>query len=363
MKFLALSFKKEGLFFFEKKNQKTFITWAYVRQSLGETRMHISILGGGGFLGRKVAARLAESGTLAGRAVTGLTLFDIAPPATLPAPFPVTCIGGDIAELPKAAIPLGTDVVFHLAAVVSAAAEADYDLGRRVNLRGTDAVIDACRGLARPPRVVFTSSVASFAGGQQALLADDARQLAANSYGTQKAMAEMLLADATRRGFLDAVCLRLPTIIVRPGRPNKAASSFFSAIVREPLLGLTTDLPVPDDFAVWVASPSRATEWLLHAAAMDSAPLGLDRSLTPPGLSVTVGQILAALEQVRPGASALVRRIADPAIAAIVGTWPRGFVPTRATALGFAPHEPLVELVRAFIADDLEPTRRDRQAS
>ncbi len=322
--------------------------------------MNITILGGGGFLGRRVAAKLAETGALGGKPVTSLTLFDLAAPAALPAPFPVHCVGGDIADLPAAAIPAGTGVIFHLAAVVSAAAEADYDLGRRVNLRGTDAVIDACRALKQPPRVVFTSSVASFSGGPGKFLDDDARQIPANSYGTQKAAAEMLLADASRRGFLDAVCLRLPTIMVRPGRPNKAASSFFSAIVREPLLGLETELPVPDDFAVWVASPRRATEWLIHAASMDTAPLGLDRSLNPPGMSVTVGEILAALEAVRQGASALVKRVPDPVIAGIVGGWPPGFNPVRAPALGFTRHESLIELVRAFVADDLEATRVDR---
>ncbi len=324
--------------------------------------MRVSILGGGGFLGRKVAARLAADGTLGGRKVTGLTLFDIAAPPAPAAPFPVASLGGDIADLPGAAIPEGTDVVFHLAAVVSAAAEADYDLGRRVNLRGTDAVIDACRALQRPPRVVFTSSIASFSGGQTAKLADDARQTPANSYGTQKAAAELLLADASRRGFMDAVCLRLPTIIVRPGRPNKAASSFFSAIVREPLLGLETNLPVPDDFSVWVASPRRAVEWLLHAATMDTAGMGQDRSLNLPGLSVTVGAILAALEQARQGASKLVRRVPDPVIAEIVGGWPADFAAIRAPALGFSRHEPLIDVIRAFIADDLEATRLDRAA-
>ena len=322
--------------------------------------MRISILGGGGFLGRKLAARLAADGALGGRPVTALTLFDLAAPPPLAAPFPVTCLGGDITALPAEAVPAGTDVIFHLAAVVSAAAEADYDLGRRVNLRGTDAVIDACRALARPPRVVFTSSIASFSGGQDSLLADDARQVPANSYGAQKAAAELLLADASRRGFLDAVCLRLPTIVVRPGRPNKAASSFFSSIVREPLLGLDTELPVPDDFAVWVASPRRAVDWLLHAATLDGAGLGLDRSLNLPGLRVTVGEILAALDAVRQGASRHVKRVADPAIAAIVGGWPAGFAPVRAPALGFARHESLIEVVRAFVADDLEATRAER---
>jgi D-erythronate 2-dehydrogenase len=255
-------------------------------------------------------------------------------------------------------------VVFHLAAVVSAQAEADYELGRRVNLRGTDALVDACRRLTTaggtPPRVVFTSSVASFSGTQESVLADDARQLPANSYGAQKAAAELILADASRRGFLDAVSLRLPTIIVRPGRPNRAASSFFSAIVREPLLGLETELPVADDFAAWVASPRRAVDWLLHAAVLDTTPMGLDRSVNPPGISTTIAHLLQALEEVRPGASALVRRVQDPAIAAIVGAWPPAFEPLRARTLGFSPHEPLADVVRAFIEDDLAATRAER---
>ena len=326
--------------------------------------MRITILGGGGFLGRKIANRLAKEGTLGGRPVTALTLFDLAEPPPLAAPFPVTTLAGDIVQLPEGAIPTGTDVVFHLAAVVSAQAEADYTLGRRVNLRGTDAVIDACRRLvgagAKPPRVVFTSSVASFSGTQASVLPDDARQVPGNSYGAQKAAAELILADASRKGFLDAVTIRLPTVIVRPGRPNKAASSFFSGIIREPLLGLETELPVPDHFAAWVCSPRRAADWLLHAAAMDTAPLGLDRSITPPGITTTIAELLAALDQVRPGASALIRRVEDKAIADIVGTWPPAFEAKRAPTLGFAPHEPVVDIIRAFIEDDLDTTRVDR---
>ncbi len=329
--------------------------------------MKISILGGGGFLGRKIADRLAREGTYAGRPITGLTLFDMHQPPAPAAGFPVTCLAGDIVDLPEAAMPAGTDVVFHLAAVVSAQAEADYDLGRRVNLRGTDAVVDACRRLVaaggKPPRVVFTSSVASFSATQTDTLADGAKQIPGNSYGAQKAAAELILADASRRGFMDAVSIRLPTVTVRPGRPNKAASSFFSSIVREPLLGLEAELPVPDDFAVWVCSPRRAVDWLLHAGAMDTAAMGLDRSLSPPGIRIAVGEMLRAMDEVRQGSSALVRRVADPAIAAIVGTWPAAFTAKRALALGFVPHEPFVDVVRAFIEDDLEATRRERNAA
>ena len=326
--------------------------------------MQISILGGGGFLGRKLAARLARDGRLGGQPITGLTLFDLAEPSKPAASFPVTAVAGDLVDLPAAAVPPDTDVIFHLAAVVSAQAEADYDLGRRVNLRGTDAVIDACRRLVaagrKPPRVVFTSSVASFSGGQDATLTDEARQVPANSYGAQKAAAELILADASRRGFLDAVSIRLPTVIVRPGRPNRAASSFLSAIVREPLLGLPAELPVPDDFAAWVCSPRRAVDWLLHAAALDTAPMGIDRSVNPPGISTTIAHLLQALDAVKPGAASLVRRVEDREIADIVGLWPPAFDPARAHTLGFASHEPLIEVIRAFVADDLQTTRAER---
>jgi D-erythronate 2-dehydrogenase len=326
--------------------------------------MNITILGGGGFLGRKIAQHLADTGTLGGQPVTRLTLFDLHTPPPLEAPFPVITLAGDVVALPEQAIPPGTDVIFHLAAVVSAQAEADYELGRRVNLRGADAVADACRRVVdpggRPPRVVFTSSVASFSGGQSANLGDDARQVPANSYGAQKAAAELVLADASRRGFMDTVSIRLPTVIVRPGRPNKAASSFFSAIIREPLLGLPTELPVPDNFAAWVCSPRSATAWLLHAGALDSSAMGLDRGINPPGISVTIEQLLEALDEVKPGASALVRRLPDPDIAAIVGTWPPLFTPVRALSLGFAQHGSVVELIRAFIEDDLDATRAER---
>ena len=322
--------------------------------------MQVVILGGAGFLGRKVAAKLAEDGHIGGTPITGMTLFDLESPPAPKAKFSVTAQSGDIADLPEEAVPDGTRVIFHLAAVVSAAAEADYDLGRRVNLRGTDSVIDAARRLATPPRVVFTSSVASFSGGQGVVLGDDARQLPANSYGAQKAAAELILADATRRGFLDAVSIRLPTIVVRPGRPNKAASSFLSAIIREPLLGLPTGLPVARDFAAWIASPRRAVDWLVHAAALDGTRLGADRSINPPGLCARVDEMLAALEAVHPGAADLVRPVDDPGIAAIVGGWPAAFSPARALALGFSPHESLQALVEAFVEDDLAATKAER---
>ncbi len=328
--------------------------------------MRITILGGGGFLGRKLAARLAAEGGLGGRPISGLTLFDLAaPPAPANAPFPVACLAADVADpaAVAAAIPPGTEVVFHLAAVVSAQAEADFDLGLRVNLHGTLAVLQACRALGTTsPRVVFTSSVASFGGGQAARLEDDARQLPGNSYGAQKAIGELLLQDATRKGFLDAVSLRLPTVIIRPGKPNKAASSFVSAILREPLLGLPTECPVGEDFALWICSPRRAVDWFLHAATMSTAALGLDRGINPPGRSATVAKMLGALEAVAgPAARALVRHVPDPAVEAIVGGWPAAFTAERARhILGFSEQESLEEIVQAFIQDDLAATRAER---
>jgi nucleoside-diphosphate-sugar epimerase len=326
--------------------------------------MTITILGGGGFLGRKLAQRLAQEGQLGGQPIKGLTLFDLEAPPAPEAPFPVRCLAGDIAD-PAAvatAIPPGTRVVVHLAAVVSAQAEADLDLGLRVNIQGVLAVLQACRALQQPPRVVFTSSVASFGGGQEAVLPDDARQLPGNSYGAQKAIGELLLQDATRRGLMDAVSLRLPTVIIRPGRPNKAASSFVSAILREPLLGLPAELPVGEDFALWICSPRRAVDWFLHAMTMDTAPLGLDRGINPPGRSATVAKLLQALETVAgPAARALVRPAPDPAIEAIVSGWPAAFTAERARhLLGFSEQESLEEIVQGFIDEDLAATRRDR---
>jgi len=182
----------------------------------------------------------------------------------------------------------------------------------------------------------------------------------ANSYGAQKAAAELILTDATRRGFMDAVLIRLPTVVIRPGRPNLAASSFVSAILREPLLGLRAVLPVADEFALWICSPRRAVAWLLHGAEMDTTGMGLDRGVNPPGSRVTVAGLLAALDDVRPGAAALVERRPDAAIAAIVGGWPAAFRTARAEALGFVPQEPIPELIQAFIEDDLAATRLDR---
>lgn len=325
--------------------------------------MQVTILGGGGFLGRRLAAKLAAAGAVGGKPITAITLFDLAAPAPLEAPFPVRLLAGDVADpvTVAAAIPPGTGLVVHLAAVVSAQAEADYGLGIRVNIAGTQAVIEACRALPTAPRVVFTSSVASFDGGQAAMVPDDGRQMPTNSYGAQKAIGELLLADATRRGFLDAVSIRLPTVMVRPGRPNRAASSFVSAVLREPLLGLEATYPVPADFRVWICSPRRAIDWLFHACGMDTAKLGRDRGINPPGLSASITQMLEALERVAgPEARSRATRVPDAEVEAIVAGWPAAFDATRAPGLGFSKSESLEDIIRAFIADDLAATKQDR---
>jgi nucleoside-diphosphate-sugar epimerase len=326
--------------------------------------MRVTITGAAGFLGRKVAGRLALEGKLGAREITAMTLFDLVPPkAPEGARFPVTCLAGDIADPAHTArlAERDTGVVFHLAAVVSAQAEADFDLGWRVNLDGTRAVLEACRRAGSRPRVVFTSSVASFSGGQQAVVGDTTRPVPGNSYGAQKAAGELLVHDYSRKGFIDGVSIRLPTVVVRPGRPNRAASSFASSILREPFLGEEAALPVPEDFALWIASPRAATDWLIHAAAMDTRALGLDRGINPPGLTVTVREMLEVLRSVGGhDAMRLISRVDDPEVAAIVGTWPARFDHARALALGFRTHEGLEAVVRAFLEDDLAETRAMR---
>ncbi|MCC7427474.1 MAG: SDR family oxidoreductase [Alphaproteobacteria bacterium] len=326
--------------------------------------MRVAIIGAAGFLGRKLAARLAAKGRLAGRRVEALSLLDNVVPAAPPgAPFPVACLAGDVTDsaLLARAIPPGTDAVFHLAAVVSAQAEAEFDLGLRANLDGTRAVLEAARAAGGSPAFVFTSSVAAYGGPLPEVVGDDTILTPQNSYGAQKAMGELLVADYARRGFVRGVAIRLPTIIVRPGRPNRAASGFASAIVREPLLGLDTVCPVPPELAMWVASPLLAVDWLLHAASLDPAALGARRSVNPPGISASMGEIAAALAGIAGNeAAGRIRWERDPAIERIVAAWPARFDAARARELGFAQQPPVAEIIRAFIAEDLGPTRAER---
>jgi nucleoside-diphosphate-sugar epimerase len=310
-------------------------------------------------VGRKLAERLARDGALGDERLSHVTLFDIvepAPPAG--APFELATLVGDIAGPGVAGelVSSRPDVIFHLAAVLSGEAEADFEKGYRVNLDATRLLLEAVRtvGESYRPRVVFASSIAVFGAPFPEAIGDDFCTAPLTSYGTQKAIAELLLSDYTRRGFLDGVGLRLPTICVRPGTPNLAASGFFSAIIREPLNGEEAVLPVPEDVRHWHASPRAAVGFLVHGATIDSRALGDRRCLTMPGVSVTVAEQIAALRRVAgDDVVRLIRHEPDEAVMRIVAGWPQRFEPYRAQALGFRAEPDFDAIIRVYIEDEL----------
>ncbi len=323
--------------------------------------MHSLILGAAGMVGRKLTDRLVADGTLAGQDVTGLTLVDVVEPAR-PAGFggAVETIVADVsaAGQAEALIARRPDTIFHLAAIVSGEAEADFEKGYRINLDGTRLLFEAIRreGLRNPyrPRVVFTSSIAVFGAPFPDRIDDPFLSAPLTSYGTQKAIGELLLADYSRRGIFDGCGIGLPTICVRPGKPDKAASGFFSNILREPLVGQEAVLPVPQDVRHWFASPRAAVGFLTHAAGLDLDRLGPRRNLSLPGLSATVGEEIEALRRVAGDkAVRLIRHEPDPTIARIVEGWPRDFETRRAEALGFKAERSMDEILRAHIEDEL----------
>lgn len=321
--------------------------------------MKLLIIGGAGMVGRKLADRLAKDGQLDGNDISHLTLFDVvAPTAPENAPFPVELKTGDLpadgtAEMLIANRP---DVIFHLAAIVSGEAEADFEKGDRINLDGTRGLFDAIRHVADyTPRVVFTSSIAVFGAPFPEPIPDEFHLTPLTSYGTQKAIGELLLADMTRRGFFDGIGIRLPTICVRPGKPNKAASGFFSNIIREPLAGQEAVLPVGEDVRHWHASPRSAVNFLVHAATLDGNAVGSRRNLSMPGVAVTVGEQIAALRRV--AGDAVVNRIVrqpDPTIIGIVDGWARALDASRAESLGFQAEASFDDIIRAHIEDELD---------
>ena len=322
--------------------------------------MHILILGAAGMVGRELAERLVKDGHLGGREITRMTLQDVIAPAK-PAgtALPISLVTSDFAD-PATAAPLlvhRPDAIFHLAAIVSGEAEAEFDKGYRINLDGTRFLIDAIRAIGGgyKPRLVFTSSIAVFGAPFPEKIGDEFFHTPLTSYGTQKSICEMLIADYTRKGFLDGIGIRLPTICVRPGTPNKAASGFFSNIIREPLAGHEAILPVGDDVRHWHASPRSAVGFLLHAATMDLSAMGARRNLSMPGMSVTVGEQIAALERVAgKGVVARIKRQTDPVITGIVSGWPRDFITDRALGLGFTTAEKTFDdLIRIHIEDEL----------
>lgn len=317
--------------------------------------MHILILGAAGMLGVKLTDAIVAGGLPA----TRMTLADVVAPRA-PAGVPTTTHAVNLAEPGVSArlVADRPDIIFHLAAIVSGEAEADFDKGYAVNLDASRALLEAIRALpGYRPRFVFASSIAVFGAPFPDPIPDDFHLTPLTSYGTQKAITELLISDWSRRGILDGISLRLPTICIRPGAPNRAASGFFSGILREPLAGLPATLPVPDTTRHWFASPRSATQFFLRAARIDSTPVGPRRALNMPGLAATVADQIEALRRVA-GQKAvdLITYAPDPTIAGIVSNWAGNFAPDRATALGFTADTSFDDIIHAYLQDDAPKT-------
>jgi len=317
--------------------------------------LKIVITGGGGFIGFKLAKALLVRGTLAAEKIARLTLVDQAFPADLPKDPRLTTLAGDISDPKFAARAIAPDTasVFHLAAVVSGAAEADFDLGMRVNLQGMRNVLEQARKCARPPRLVFASSVAAFGGELPEVLDDSTTPAPQTSYGSQKVISEYLVSDFSRKGYLDGRSLRLPTIVVRPGKPNAAASSFASAVIREPLSGVAYDCPVGPETGVWLLSPRRVVEAFMHAHDLPASAWGSNRVVNLPGITVTVAGMIEAMAKI--AGSQAAKRVSwkpDARIQAIVQTWPVRFATPRALAMGFRSDPGIEAVISDYIADE-----------
>jgi nucleoside-diphosphate-sugar epimerase len=322
--------------------------------------MEVLITGGAGFLGSKLARQLLARGTLAGPSgqpekISRITLLDQVAAQGFDDPRIAAMTGdaADAAVIAKALTP-SVQSVFHLAAVVSGEAESDFDLGMRINLDATRILLEQARKNGNRPRVVFTSSVAVFGGDLPPKVLDTTPATPQGSYGAQKAMCELMVTDYSRKGFVDGRSLRLPTVTVRPGKANKAASSFASGIIREPLNGVVSVCPVPPDTKVWALSPRSTVHNLIHAHELDSAAFGSAGAVNLPGLTTTVGEMVAAMGRVA-GAETmkLVEWKEDPAIMKLVRTWPGDFVTARAEKMGFVHDANFDEVVKAYVEEEL----------
>ncbi|HLE65944.1 MAG TPA: D-erythronate dehydrogenase [Burkholderiales bacterium] len=322
--------------------------------------MKIVITGGGGFLGYRLAKALLARGKLTGpdgsaQEIRRIALLDAAFPPQMPFDARLEAVTGDVSDVATIAriVTPDTASLFHLAAVVSGAAEANFDLGMRVNFEGTHLLLERLRRCTKPPRVVFASSVAAFGGELPPELDDSTTPSPQTSYGAQKVIGEYLVSDYSRRGFIDGRSLRLPTIVVRAGAPNAAASSFASGIIREPLNGVVSACPVDPETGVWLLSPRRVTEAFVHAHELPATVWGRNRVVNLPGITVSVAQMLEALARVAgaPVASR-VNWVPDERIRAIVKTWPARFRTPRALAMGFGPDPDIDTVIRDYIADE-----------
>ncbi|MDG1863981.1 MAG: SDR family oxidoreductase [Yoonia sp.] len=320
--------------------------------------MRVAILGAAGMIGRKLAERIAATGLLGGKSVDAMTLVDLAIPQVAEGfagtrdAFAADLSAPDVASRVVADRP---DVIVHLAAIVSGEAEADMAKGYRVNLDGTRALLEAIAEVeGYCPRLIYASSLAVFGAPFPAKIPDDYYLTPLTSYGSQKAMGELLLNDYSRRGFIDGIGIRFPTICIRPGKPNKAASSFYSGILREPLNGQEAILPVGDDVRHWFASPRSAVGYINHAATLDTAAMGAQRCMTMPGVSATVGEQIEALRAVAGDAAvALICRVPDPAVLNIISGWPRDFDTARALSLGFRAENTFGEIIAVYLEDEM----------
>jgi len=319
--------------------------------------MRVLVTGAAGMIGRKLVARLMREEAIGDRAISAIDLHDIVPMEQESiASAHVSIHVGDLSQPGEAAKLMRDrpDVIFHLAGVVSGEAESNFALGYSANLDGTRMLFHAINDAGHCPRVVFSSSIAVFGGPFPEIIPDDFHTVPLSSYGTQKAMIEALLVDYTRRGYLDGVGIRLPSITVRPGKPNKAASGFFSNIIREPLVGREAILPVPREVVQTHASPRSAISFLLYAAQLDGAAIGPRRNLSMPGVAVSVGEQIEALERVAGKQTvALIREEHDEEIWSMVQNWPTRFAATRARELGFVVEQSYDEIIRAHIEDEL----------
>jgi nucleoside-diphosphate-sugar epimerase len=323
--------------------------------------MHVMVIGAAGMVGRKLVEKFAADEGALGYDISKLTLVDvIEPPVPQALSAVATTLALDLSRdgAAEKLVASRPGVIYHLAAIVSGEAEADFDKGYQVNLDGTRALFEAIRqeGLREPyvPRVIFASSIAVFGQPFPDKIGDEFFTTPLTSYGTQKAICELLLADYSRRDIFDGVGIRLPTICVRPGKPNKAASGFFSNILREPLAGQEAVLPVDETVRHWFASPRSAVGFFIHAARMDTSVIGPRRNLTMPGLSALVGEEIEALRRVAGDkAVKLIRREPDPVIRSIVAGWPTDFDARRAAELGFKAETAFDEIIRIHIEDEL----------
>ena len=323
--------------------------------------MHVLVIGAAGMVGRKLLDRVASDPGALGKEIARLTLVDVVEPQAPAALAGLsTTRAADLSEpgIAESLIASRPDLIFHLAAIVSGEAEADFEKGYKVNLDGTRALFEAIRleGQNAPyrPRVVFASSIAVFGQPFPEKIGDEFFTTPLTSYGTQKAISELLLSDYSRRGFFDGIGIRLPTICIRPGKPNKAASGFFSNILREPLVGEEAVLPVDESVRHWFASPRSAVGFFVHAANLDLEGVGDRRNLSMPGLSALVGEEIAALRRVAgEKAVRLIRREPDATIQRIVAGWATDFDTRRATQLGFKAETAFDDIIRAHIEDEL----------